>query len=59
VVGATTSNGGEPRGRGFTPGDLLATIYHALGIDPATTVTDRQNRPIRIVDQGQPIRELY
>jgi uncharacterized protein (DUF1501 family) len=59
VVGATTSNGGEPRGRGLSPGDLLATIYHSLGIDPATTVTDRQNRPVRIVDRGQPIHELF
>ena len=59
VVGATTSNGGEPKGRGFSPGDLLATIYHSLGIDPATMVVDRQKRPIRIVDQGQPIRELF
>jgi hypothetical protein len=59
VVGATTANGGEPRERGFGPGDLLATIYHALEIDPATTVLDRQQRPIRIVDHGQPIRELF
>lgn len=59
VVGATTSNGGEPRDRGFSPGDLLATIYHSLGIDPATTITDRQNRPIRLVDHGQAIRELF
>ena len=59
VVGATTSNGGEPRGRGFAPGDLLATIYHALGIDPTTLIGDRQNRPVRIVDRGEPIRELF
>ena len=58
-MGATTSNGGEPRERGFGPGDLLATIYHSLGIDPATTVLDRQNRPVRIVDQAKPIRELF
>jgi hypothetical protein len=59
VVGATTSNGGEPRDRGFSPGDLLATIYHSLGIDPTTSVVDRQQRPIRIVDQGSPIREVF
>ncbi len=59
VVGATTANGGEPRGRGFGPGDLLATIYHSLGIDPATLITDRQDRPVRIVDRGQVIRELF
>ena len=59
VVGATTSNGGEPRDRAVGPGDLLATIYHSLGIDPETTVNDRQNRPIRLVERGQPIRELF
>jgi len=53
------SGGGEPQGRGFSMGDLLATIYHSLEIDPSTTRTDRQSRPIRIVDQGQPIRELF
>ncbi|MBL8794642.1 MAG: DUF1501 domain-containing protein [Planctomycetia bacterium] len=59
VVGETTSNGGEPRGRGFSPGDLLATIYQSLGLDPTQTVLDRQQRPIRIVDEGHPIRELF
>ncbi len=59
VVGATNANGGEPSDRAVGPGDLLATIYHSLGIDPATTVNDRQNRPIRIVDHGAPIRELF
>jgi hypothetical protein len=59
IVGETTSNGGEPRDRGFGPGDLLATIYHALEIDPSTIVEDRQKRPIRIVDQGRPIRDLF
>ncbi len=30
-----------------------------LGIDPATTINDRQNRPIRLVDRGEPIGELF
>ena len=46
MVGATTSNGGEPRDRGFSPGDLLATIYQSLGIDPTTPILDRQKRPV-------------
>jgi hypothetical protein len=59
VVGATTANGGEPRERALGPGDLLATIYQALGIDPAGTVNDRQQRPVRLVPEGTPIRELF
>jgi hypothetical protein len=59
IVGATTSNGGEPRDRPLGPGDLHATIYHALGIDPESMVNDRQNRPVRLVERGAPIRELF
>jgi hypothetical protein len=59
VVGATTATGGEPRDRAVGPGDLLATIYHTLGIDPASTVNDRQGRPVRLVEEGGPIGELF
>lgn len=58
IVGSTTSNGGEPHARPLKPADLLATMYHAIGIDRSATVTDRQNRPIPILPDGEPIREL-
>jgi len=58
IVGSTTANGGEPRDRPLKPEDLLATIYKTLGIDHQTTVPDRQNRPIPILPEGEPIREL-
>jgi hypothetical protein len=58
IVGSTTSNGGEPHNRPLRPADLLATMYHAIGIDHAATVPDRQNRPIPILPAGEPIREL-
>ena len=58
IVGSTTKNGGEPFDRALGPGDLLATIYHAMGIDHRQTITDRQNRPIPILPDGEPIREL-
>ena len=58
IVGSTTSNGGEPHDRPLKPEDLLATIYHSLGIDHQMTVPDRQNRPIPILNGGEPIREL-
>ena len=37
----------------------LATIYHILGIDPASMLPDRQNRPVRLVEHGEPIHELF
>lgn len=58
IVGSTTSDGGEPLDRALKPEDLLATIYHSLGIDHQMTVPDRQNRPIPILKDGEPIREL-
>ncbi len=34
------------------------TFYHNLGIDPATTVADRGGRPMALLDEREPIREL-
>jgi hypothetical protein len=58
IVGSTTSDGGKPHDRPLGPGDLLATMYHVLGIDARRTLPDRQNRPIPLVPAGEPIREL-
>ncbi|MBI2806932.1 MAG: DUF1501 domain-containing protein [Planctomycetes bacterium] len=58
VIGATTANAGEPATQAYSPGDLLATIYQFLGIDPGHMLPDRQNRPVRLVDHGTPIQEL-
>jgi hypothetical protein len=38
--------------------DLAATIYQSLGIDPATEVRDRLNRPVRLCT-GEPIAPLF
>jgi uncharacterized protein (DUF1501 family) len=59
TIGSTTADGGEPHTRPFGPGDLLASVYQVLGIDPQAALPDRQNRPIPIVPAGEPIRELF
>ena len=59
VIGSTTSNGGEPKDRPLGPGDLLASIYRVVGIDHQATVRDRQQRPIPILESGEPIAELF
>jgi hypothetical protein len=59
IIGGTTADGGEPSQRPLGPGDLLASIYQTLGINHEQTVPDLQNRPIRLVDEGQPIAELF
>lgn len=57
VVGASEKWGGGVQERLVTPLDLLATIYHTLGIPLGTHYLDASGRPVAITT-GQPIREL-
>lgn len=59
VIGSTDRRGSDIATRPVTPGDLAATVYRHLGIDPGSQWTDRQGRPVSIVTEGgQPIAEL-
>jgi hypothetical protein len=58
VVGSTNERGERPRERAVTPGDMLATLYHVLGIDTQHTFHDRSGRPHPVLSQGTPIAEL-
>ncbi|MBI4601124.1 MAG: DUF1501 domain-containing protein [Planctomycetes bacterium] len=58
VIGATDRHGAEIKERPVTPGDIAATIYHHMGVPLDATYLDHQGRPRRIVEQGEPIREL-
>ncbi|MDR3621459.1 MAG: DUF1501 domain-containing protein [Paludisphaera borealis] len=49
VVGKSDKIGSDPLERRVSPKDILATIYHLLGIDPATMIADRLGRPIPLV----------
>jgi hypothetical protein len=58
VHGSTDSIAAYPASNPVSPADIVATIYHQLGIDPQTTVPDRSNRPISIAHGGEPIWDL-
>ena len=58
VVGATNEKAEHPVERPYSPQDLLATVYRHLGIDPNRTFDDHTGRPIAILSEGEPIREL-
>ncbi len=58
VVGATNAKGEHPVARPLKPADVLATVYHVLGIDPRQSFKDHTGRPIPILDEGQPIEEI-
>jgi hypothetical protein len=58
VVGSTTAKGEQPRDRPVRPGDMLATLYHVLGVDTRQSFTDRSGRPHPVLHTGEPIAEL-
>ncbi len=58
VIGATNSKAEHPAERPVTPQEVLATIYHHLGIDPSHEFPDFQGRPIPILNNPSPIHEL-
>jgi uncharacterized protein (DUF1501 family) len=55
VYGMSDKIGAYPTEHAVSPGDLVATIYQQLGIDPETTVPDQLGRPMTITHGGQPI----
>ncbi len=57
VVGASDKHGGDVADRPISPKDLLATMYHLLGIDHHMMVHDTLGRPLPLVD-GQVISEV-
>jgi hypothetical protein len=58
VVGATDARAEEPITKPYTPQNVLATLYHFLGIDPALTFPDYNGRPIHLLDDRERIPEL-
>ncbi|MBM3983687.1 MAG: DUF1501 domain-containing protein [Planctomycetes bacterium] len=58
VIGKSDRAGARPVSAGYTPYDVGATFYEALGVDPASEIRDPQNRPSR-VNTGTPIDVLF
>ena len=58
VYGRSDKNGAYPDRDPVTIGDLAATMFQALGIDPATELIDTLDRP-RLVATGRPVMELF
>lgn len=58
VHGASDKIGAFPKDSPVAPEDLLATIYHALGIAPQSEIHDREGRPFHI-SEGRPVTSLF
>ena len=60
VIGKSDEIGGYPAERPQTPANIVATIYHSLGIDLETELPGPQGRPFPLIDRGfDPIKELF
>jgi hypothetical protein len=58
VIGGTNRLGEYARERPVTFGEIIATLYHNLGLDPSTTtIPDPGGRPQHIIEAA-PLREL-
>ena len=58
VYGKSDPHAAHPLELPVTPQDYAATLLHALGIAPQTTVDDRFGRPIRVCE-GTAIKALF
>jgi uncharacterized protein DUF1501 len=58
VYGASDKIAAYPTDRPVRPEDLIATVYHALGISSEAMLYDQQNRPHRACE-GESLVELF
>jgi len=58
VYGETDAHAAYPVSRPVSPADLVATMYHLLGIDPHMTVPDQAGRPVPVAHGGNPVWDL-
>jgi hypothetical protein len=58
VHGASDRTGSQPLEGPLTPGDILATMYRLLGVDPKMQIYDSLGRPHQLVSSGRAVQEL-
>jgi hypothetical protein len=57
VYGATSKDGTDVKDDPATLGDLFATVYKGLGLDPTAQIRDNLGRPLAIAE-GKPLKGL-
>ena len=55
VFGASDKTASRPNFDPVTPAEIIATVYHCLGIAPDHELHDQLGRPLTVVPNGQPI----
>ena len=60
IIGASNERAERPATAPYGPADLMATIYHGMGIDPEREFLTPEGRPVPIVPgTGRVISELF
>jgi uncharacterized protein (DUF1501 family) len=60
VIGESDELGYTPKSRPVTPGEVAATVFRGLGLDPHKDLPGPQGRPIPLAEYSlQPIKELF
>ena len=59
VVGASDQHAEAPASRPVSPQELLATMYHSLGISPAQYLQTAAGESFALVEDARPIGELF
>ncbi|MFO0840836.1 MAG: DUF1501 domain-containing protein [Gemmataceae bacterium] len=57
VVGTSDRQAAYPVEHPVSSGDLAATMYHLMGVDPEATVPDQTGRPVHISHGGKVVRQ--
>ena len=58
VVGRSDKIAGDVAERPVSPKEILATVYHLLGIDVETMLVDRTGRPLPVLGNARVVREV-
>jgi hypothetical protein len=58
VIGETDSRGERAKSGSVGFQNIMATLYHVLGIDPSSSLPDFSGRPICLLDDQKPIEAL-
>lgn len=58
TVGESSAKADVPHSSPISPQDLMATVFEVLGIDRKLQLVDQSGRPVYMIEDGDPIREL-
>ena len=58
TVGKSDDRVSRPAINPLSPQDLMATVFHVLGIDTKMQLLNQAGRPVYLIEDGKPIADL-